>query len=64
MYSVTVPTNGIIISGRTFKPSLVSSAAASNIALACISVITGYAIPSLHPRCPSIGLSSWRLEMR
>jgi hypothetical protein len=39
--SFTCPTSGIMISGTTFSPSLLSWQAASMMARACISVISG-----------------------
>src|SRR5213075_3016483 len=47
-----------MISGRTLIPFSCTSAAASKIARACISEISGKVIPSRQPRCPSIGLNS------
>ena len=54
----TLPTSGTMISGNTLTPSLVSSHAASMMALVCISVISGRVMPSLHPLRPSIGFIS------
>lgn len=42
-----VPTRGTIISGRTLKPWLFTEIAASKMARTCISVSSGYDIPSL-----------------
>src|SRR5690606_39605363 len=44
----------------TSTPSCSSSTAASRMARACISVISGKVIPRRHPRWPSIGLNSAR----
>ena len=52
------PTKGIITSGNGFLPSRRSSHAASKIACACISVISGKEIPKRQPRWPNIGLNS------
>lgn len=48
------PTKGTITSGITLV-----SIAASKIAVAYISEISGKVIPNLHPLCPNIGLNSW-----
>ena len=45
-------------SGFTLIFFFTTSAAASKIARACISVISGYAMPRRQPRWPSIGLNS------
>ena len=42
------PTSGTMISGMTFV-----STAASKMARVCISVISGYVMPSLQPLCPN-----------
>jgi len=44
------PTRGIMTSGKGFLPSRRSSQAASKIACACISVISGKEIPKRQPR--------------
>jgi hypothetical protein len=49
-------------SGNGFFPSLRSSQAASKIACACISVISGYSMPRRQPRKPSMGLNSCMLS--
>ena len=41
-YSASVPTSGIMTSGNELFPSFFSSQAASKMAWACISVISGY----------------------
>ncbi len=57
------PTRGIMISGTMSLPSSAdASIAAVIIASVCISAISGYVTASLHPRCPSIGLNSFRLS--
>ena len=43
-------TSGTITSGSTRMPRLVALVAASKMARACISVISGYVMPSRHPR--------------
>ena len=50
--------------GRGLVASLFSRQAASMIARVCISVISGYVMPSLTPRWPSIGLNSWSCSRR
>ncbi len=51
--------SGTMISGATGLPvSRPACAAASKMARACISAISGYAIASRQPRKPSIGLNS------
>ena len=62
--SFTWPTSGIMISGTTFRPSLLSWHAASMMARACISVISGYVMPRRTPRWPSIGLNSCSCSTR
>ncbi len=58
--SCRVPVRGTIISGIALIPFDLRFNAASIIALACISVISGYVLPNLHPLCPSMGLNSCR----
>src|SRR6058998_3400174 len=48
-----------MISGCTLIPFAWTSVAASKIARACISEISGNVIPSRQPRWPSMGLNSW-----
>src|SRR5438128_1473481 len=47
-------------SGSTSMPAFATSQAASKIARACISVISGKTFPKRQPRKPSIGLNSCR----
>lgn len=47
MHACGVPTRGTIISGKTSTPWLDIDIAASKMARACISVNSGYDIPSL-----------------
>jgi hypothetical protein len=58
-----VPTSGIMTSGNGFFPSLRNSQAASKMAWACISVISGYSRPRRQPRKPSMGLNSCKLSV-
>ena len=56
--SLTIPTNGIMISGLTTIPRLAQSAAASNMARTCISTISGIEMLKRTPRSPIMGLDS------
>ena len=59
------PTSGIMISGFTFQSgwAFFTLIAARITALVCILAISGYVTARRHPRCPIIGLNSWRLSM-
>src|SRR5580704_9437843 len=63
--SALLAISGTMISGATLTPVARSaSTAASKIARACISAISGYAIARRQPRKPSIGLNSCNSRAR
>mmetsp|Transcript_4710 Transcript_4710/g.10814 ORF Transcript_4710/g.10814 Transcript_4710/m.10814 type:complete len:384 (+) Transcript_4710:524-1675(+) len=62
--SLRVPTSGTMMLGTAVTPLALTLTAASMMARACISVMSGLVMPRRHPRSPSMGLTSWWLRMR
>ena len=62
--SASVPTSGIMISGRASIPRLRRSQAASMIARTCMRGISGKRTDRRTPRSPSIGFASCRSSTR
>mmetsp|Transcript_69740 Transcript_69740/g.153831 ORF Transcript_69740/g.153831 Transcript_69740/m.153831 type:complete len:376 (+) Transcript_69740:454-1581(+) len=62
--SSRTPTRGTISLGCTLPPALITLAAASMIALACIWVMAGCTMPRRQPRRPIMGLDSLRPSRR
>mmetsp|Transcript_40600 Transcript_40600/g.79489 ORF Transcript_40600/g.79489 Transcript_40600/m.79489 type:complete len:446 (-) Transcript_40600:1203-2540(-) len=56
--SLTDPTRGTMMSGTGVWPAFLTARAASMMARACISEISGCTIPRRHPRSPSMGFTS------
>mmetsp|Transcript_16591 Transcript_16591/g.40525 ORF Transcript_16591/g.40525 Transcript_16591/m.40525 type:complete len:446 (+) Transcript_16591:553-1890(+) len=56
--SGTDPTRGTMMSGIGLPPAAFTLSAASMMARACISVISGLTMPRRHPRRPSMGFTS------